>query len=182
MVVGVLELGAGALVVTELEQHDSQLVLGGAHSVELLGRLEERRRVVVGRQARRDDDDVQRGALRVRLQLLDVPREDLLQARPELALAAGLHVAEDPLRALALRALLAVVHLPDVVVPGLAHRHAREVEQRPVVDEVDVDAVLVVLQAHGRHRLDQRRHVAPLPLHVLRVVDDEQRLEVLQER
>ncbi|KAI1335875.1 hypothetical protein F5Y15DRAFT_396784 [Xylariaceae sp. FL0016] len=182
MVVDALEGRPHLLVVADLEQHNAQLVCWGVQRVELFGRVREHGGVIVVRHAGRDDQDVDSGEFRVGAELLEVPAQNLAQPRAQLALALGLDVGKDLLHTLGL-ALIAAAHLANVVVPALTHRReAWEVEERSVVDEVQVDAVVVVLEADGRHGLHEVSHVRPLPFHVLRIVDQEERLKVLQER
>lgn len=162
----------------DVEELDADLVLGHLQVVEHAGDVDERGADVVLEHARRDDDEVERGLLVVRLQLVAVPVEDLRQPRPEVALPARLDLVEDGRRRLA---VLLGLRPADPAVPRLAHREARQQALGPVVEEVDVDAVRVVLRADATERLEQLPHIAPVRLHVRRVVDDEHGVEAPEE-
>lgn len=180
LIVEVLERIANRRVVAQLQQLDAQLMRGRLQLIQRLGRLDKRGLDVVVKLARGKHNQIPPRKLAVLLDLVGVPAEQLGQTRTQVALPLGFDMGEDLGDAVT---RLKLREPADAAVPRFADGlTGQELDEAlgAVVDKVDVDAVRVVLGAHGGDVVDELLDLLPVRGHGRAVVDDEDRLEGAQ--
>lgn len=184
LVVELLQGQGRVRVAADLEELDADLVGGGPHLVEDAGGLGDDLARLVRRLAVGDDDNVDWGdavdvaVVEVDLGLVvaQVGAQDVVEPHARGRRHARPHELEHVLDDLGVL---------DVAVPGAGHA-ARLVPRVlcPVVQEVHVDAVVVVLHADGQDGRDGLLRLLPPPLRLHRqgVVYQEDGVELFEER